>query len=86
MRTQGREVIGVCVCVVGRALTWVGGMLCAWVLLDPGYNGQLQCGVSLFTRVPIRKAMSLLGRHFENILRLLWHVLTSAYSSVSDQF
>jgi hypothetical protein len=42
--------------------------------------------VSLFTRVPIRETMSLLGRHFEDILTLLRHVLTSSYFSFAGQF
>jgi hypothetical protein len=43
--------------------------------------------VSLFTRVPIRKTMSLLGRHFkEGILTLFRHVLTSSYFSFAGKF
>jgi hypothetical protein len=43
--------------------------------------------VSLFTRVPIKDTMDLLGRHFEkDILRLFRHVLTTSYFSFEDQF
>jgi hypothetical protein len=42
--------------------------------------------VSFFIMVPVREAMSLLGRHFEeDILRLFHHVLTS-YFSFAGQF
>ncbi|PNF15534.1 hypothetical protein B7P43_G16534 [Cryptotermes secundus] len=43
--------------------------------------------VSLFTRVPIKDTMGLLGRHFEeNILRLFRHVLTTSYFTFNGQF
>jgi hypothetical protein len=43
--------------------------------------------VLLFTRVPIRKTMSLLSRHFEeDILRLFNHVLKTSRFSFSSQF
>jgi hypothetical protein len=43
--------------------------------------------VLLFTRVPIRKAMSLLSQHFEkDILRLFHHVLKTSCFSFSSQF
>jgi hypothetical protein len=42
--------------------------------------------VSLFTKVPIRETMDLLGRHFdEDVLRLLSHVLTTSYFSFNGQ-
>jgi hypothetical protein len=41
----------------------------------------------LFTRVPIRKTVSLLGRHFEeDILIFFRHVLTSSYVSFAVHF
>jgi retron-type reverse transcriptase len=43
--------------------------------------------VSLFTRVPIKDIMDLLGLHFEeNILLLFRHVLTTSYFSLNGQF
>jgi hypothetical protein len=43
--------------------------------------------VSLFTKVPIRETMDLLGRHFEgDILGLFRHVLTTSYFAFSGQF
>jgi hypothetical protein len=42
--------------------------------------------VSLFTRVPIRETMGLLSRHFEDILTLFHHVLTSSYFRFAGQF
>lgn len=40
----------------------------------------------LFTMLLTTEAMSLLSQHFaENILRLVWHVLTSSYFSFSSQ-
>jgi hypothetical protein len=39
--------------------------------------------MSLFTRVPVREAMSLLGRHFAELFR---HVLTASYFSFAGQF
>jgi hypothetical protein len=43
--------------------------------------------VLLFTRVPTRETMSLLGRHYEeDILTLFCHVLTSSYLSFTGQF
>jgi hypothetical protein len=43
--------------------------------------------VLLFTRVPIKDTMELLGRHFEeDILRLFRHVLTTSYFSFNGQF
>jgi hypothetical protein len=42
--------------------------------------------VSLFTRLPIRETLSLLGRHFEeDILRLFRHILTASYLSFAGQ-
>jgi hypothetical protein len=41
--------------------------------------------VSLFTRVPVIEALSLLSRHFEeHILRLFCHVLTSTFFICAD--
>jgi hypothetical protein len=37
--------------------------------------------VSLFTLVPIRETMSLLSRHFEEILRFFRHALMASYFS-----
>jgi hypothetical protein len=43
--------------------------------------------VSLFTRVPIKETMNLLGWHFEeDILRIFRHVLTTSYFSFNSQF
>jgi retron-type reverse transcriptase len=43
--------------------------------------------VSLFTKVPLKCTMDLLGRHFtEDILRLFRHVLTTSYFSINGQF
>jgi hypothetical protein len=43
--------------------------------------------VSLFTRVPIRKTISLLSPHFDDeILRLLRHVLNASNFSFAGQF
>jgi hypothetical protein len=43
--------------------------------------------VSLFTRVPIRETMSLLGQHFEeDIQKIFRHVLTSSYFCFAGQF
>jgi hypothetical protein len=42
--------------------------------------------VSLFTRVPIKDTMDLLEQHFENVLRLFCHVLTTSYFSFNGQF
>jgi hypothetical protein len=41
----------------------------------------------LFTKVPIRKTMDLLGRHFEeDVLGLFRHVLTNSYFTFNGQF
>jgi retron-type reverse transcriptase len=43
--------------------------------------------VSLFTKVPIRKTMDMLGRHFEEeVLDLFRHVLTTSYFTFNGQF
>jgi hypothetical protein len=43
--------------------------------------------VSLFTGMPIKETMDLLGRYFEeDILRLFRHVLTTSYLSFNGQF
>jgi hypothetical protein len=43
--------------------------------------------VSLFTKVPIRATMDLLGRHFEeDVLGLFRHVLTTSYFTFHGQF
>jgi hypothetical protein len=43
--------------------------------------------VSLFTKVPIRETMDLLGRHFEeDVLGLFRHVLTTSYFTFNGQF
>jgi hypothetical protein len=43
--------------------------------------------VSLFTKVPIRETMDLVGRHFEEyVLALFRHVLTTSYFTFSGQF
>jgi hypothetical protein len=42
--------------------------------------------VSLFIWVPIRKIMSLLSRHFEDILRLFCHVLMASYFNFAGQY
>jgi retron-type reverse transcriptase len=43
--------------------------------------------VSLFTKVPIKETMDLLGRHFEeDTLRLFRYVLTTSYFSFNGQF
>jgi hypothetical protein len=43
--------------------------------------------VSLFTRVPIKETLDLLGRHFEeDVLGLFHHVLTTSYFTFSGQF
>ncbi|XP_023726043.1 uncharacterized protein LOC111874629, partial [Cryptotermes secundus] len=42
--------------------------------------------VSLFIRVPIEDTMDLLGRHFEDILRLFHHVLTTSCFNFNGQF
>jgi hypothetical protein len=43
--------------------------------------------VSLFTRVPIKETVDLLGRHFEeDILGLFHGVLTTSYSTFCGQF
>jgi hypothetical protein len=43
--------------------------------------------VSLFTKVPIRETMDLLGRHFEeDVLGLFRHVLTTSYFAFNGQF
>jgi hypothetical protein len=43
--------------------------------------------VLLFTKVPIRKAMDLLGCHFkEDVLGLFCHVLTTSYFIFNGQF
>jgi hypothetical protein len=42
--------------------------------------------VSLFTRVPIKETMDLLGHHFEeNILGLFHHILTTSYFTFNGQ-
>jgi retron-type reverse transcriptase len=42
---------------------------------------------SLFTRVPIKETMGLLGRHFEqDVLELFCHVLTTSYFTFNGQF
>jgi hypothetical protein len=42
--------------------------------------------VSLFTMVPIEEALRLLSRHFDAILRLFRHVLTSSFFIFNGQF
>jgi hypothetical protein len=43
--------------------------------------------VLLFTRLPIKETMDLLGRHFEeDILGLFCHVLTTSYFTFNGQF
>jgi hypothetical protein len=43
--------------------------------------------VSLFTKVPIRETMDLLGRHFEDdVLGPFRHVLTTSYFTFNGQF
>jgi hypothetical protein len=43
--------------------------------------------VSLFTRVPIKVSMDLLGRHFEDdVLGLFRHILTTSYFTFNGQF
>jgi hypothetical protein len=43
--------------------------------------------VSLFTKVPIRETMDLLGRHFEEgVLGLFRRVLTTSYITFNGQF
>jgi hypothetical protein len=43
--------------------------------------------VSLFTKVPIKEAMDLLGCHFkEDALGLFQHVLTTSYFTFNEQF
>jgi hypothetical protein len=43
--------------------------------------------VSLFTKVPIRETMDLLGRHFEeDVLALFGHILTTTYFTFNGQF
>jgi hypothetical protein len=43
--------------------------------------------VSLFTKVPIRETMDLLGHHFkEDVLGLFHHVLTTSYFTFNGQF
>jgi hypothetical protein len=43
--------------------------------------------VSLFTKMPIRETMDLLGCHFEeNILGLFHHILTTSYFTFNGQF
>jgi hypothetical protein len=42
--------------------------------------------VSLFTRLPVRDAMSLLRRHFQDITGLFRHALTASYFSFAGQF
>jgi hypothetical protein len=43
--------------------------------------------MSLFTKVPIRETMDLLGRHFEeDVLGLFRHVLTTSYFNCNGQF
>jgi hypothetical protein len=43
--------------------------------------------LSLFTKVPIRETMILLGRHFEeDVLGLFRHVLTTSYFTFNGQF
>jgi hypothetical protein len=43
--------------------------------------------VSLFTKVPIRETMDLLGRHFEeDVLAFFRHVLTTSYFTFNGQF
>jgi hypothetical protein len=42
--------------------------------------------VSLFTKVPIKETMDLLGRHFkEDVLGLYRHVLTTSYFTFNGQ-
>jgi hypothetical protein len=43
--------------------------------------------VSLFTRLPIKEVMDLLGRHFEeDVLGLFRHILTTSYITFNGQF
>jgi hypothetical protein len=43
--------------------------------------------VSLFTKVPIKETMDLLGCHFEeDILGLFCHVLTTSYFTLNGQY
>jgi hypothetical protein len=43
--------------------------------------------VSLFTKVPLRKTMDLLGRHFEeDVLGIFCHVLITSYFTFNRQF
>jgi hypothetical protein len=42
--------------------------------------------VLLFTRVPIKEIMDLLGHHFEDFLGLFRHVLTHSYFTFNGQF
>jgi hypothetical protein len=43
--------------------------------------------VLLFTKVPIRETMDLLGRHFEeDVLGLFRHILTTSYFTFNGQF
>jgi hypothetical protein len=56
-------------------------------MLDPRILMISFDALSFFIRVPVREAMSFLGRHFEeDILRLFHHVLTSSYFSFAGQF
>jgi hypothetical protein len=52
---------------------------------DPQYIMVIFNVVLIFTRVMIKEAMSLLNRHFEDILRLFCHVLTSSYFNFGSQ-
>jgi hypothetical protein len=42
--------------------------------------------VSLFTKVPIKETMELLGRQFEDVLGLFRHVLITSYFTFNGQF
>jgi hypothetical protein len=47
----------------------------------------VRCEVLLFTRVPIKDTMDLLGRQFkEDISRLFNHIPTTSYFSFNSQF
>jgi hypothetical protein len=41
---------------------------------------------SLFIAVPMKEAMDLLGRNFEDVLGLFRHVLTTSYFTFNEQF
>jgi hypothetical protein len=51
----------------------------------PGHNGSFNV-VSIFARMLIMEAISLLCRHSEDILRLFHHVLTSYFSFISQLY